>query len=272
MATKSEFLDMLKEHGFSQTPSYGALGAIGGGIGAFINGNQAIENNNRNIGAYDELQGSLKAQMDAMPTLASMYGQDSPYAQQMRQRLSRLDAKAGRNSQYGPREAQLQAALADKGSQYSAQQAQMAQAFNTARIAALQARGQADNANLQVRGQQLGSLFDIGNKTGLLNPMNKMIEGWGGQGAQKLSDMFSGGGAAQPNAYSQGGPSTGVYGMPSQSAAFAPEQSAGMNWMDQAPIYGQDAGGNTQQYMPTMGTGDNAGVQGYGDQELWYGY
>jgi hypothetical protein len=49
--------------------------------------------------------------------LQQMFGPESPYAQQMRQRLERKDAAGGRRSQYGPREAQLAALLADRQAQ-----------------------------------------------------------------------------------------------------------------------------------------------------------
>lgn len=45
-----------------------------------------------------------------------LFGQDSAYAQALRQKLERADAKAGRASQYGPREVQLQAKLAEMAS------------------------------------------------------------------------------------------------------------------------------------------------------------
>lgn len=48
--------------------------------------------------------------------LASMYGPNSAYSQQLRQQLDRRDAAAGRRSQYGPREVELQARLADMNS------------------------------------------------------------------------------------------------------------------------------------------------------------
>lgn len=47
-------------------------------------------------------------------TLSGLYGQNSSYAQAMRQQLDRRDAAAGRRSQYGPREVELQARLADQ--------------------------------------------------------------------------------------------------------------------------------------------------------------
>jgi hypothetical protein len=47
-----------------------------------------------------------------------MYGPNSAYAQQMRQQLERRDAASGRRSQYGPREVELQAKLAEMASKY----------------------------------------------------------------------------------------------------------------------------------------------------------
>jgi hypothetical protein len=49
-------------------------------------------------------------------SLEGLYGQNSPYAQSMRQQLERRDAASGRRSQYGPREVELQAALAGNAS------------------------------------------------------------------------------------------------------------------------------------------------------------
>lgn len=49
--------------------------------------------------------------------LEGLYGQDSPYAQQLRQTLARHDAASGRRSQIGPREVELQARLAGLNAQ-----------------------------------------------------------------------------------------------------------------------------------------------------------
>jgi hypothetical protein len=48
--------------------------------------------------------------------LQGMYGQNSAYAKALRQQLARRDAAGGRRSQYGPREVELQAALANANS------------------------------------------------------------------------------------------------------------------------------------------------------------
>ena len=82
-----------------------------------IQNNQANQTayNNANTGLADT-SGALKGQMTS---LAGMYGQDSPYAQALREQLQRKDAAAGRRSQYGAREVNLQAELAKMQPQVS---------------------------------------------------------------------------------------------------------------------------------------------------------
>ena len=89
-------------------------------------------------------------------TLTDMFGQDSPYAKQLRQTLERKDAAAGRNSQYGNRETQLQALLAEKALQSS-------QAIGglTQQSSAL------DNSVNSGRNVQLNALDSLLNKTGV---------------------------------------------------------------------------------------------------------
>lgn len=53
--------------------------------------------------------------------LAGLYTQDSPYAQQLAQQLARADAAKGRRSQYGKRNVELQARLADINSRNATQ-------------------------------------------------------------------------------------------------------------------------------------------------------
>lgn len=79
--------------------------------------------------------------------LASLYSQDSPYAQMLRQQLLRSDARSGKRSQAGIREVELQARLADLNSR------------NAPEIARLR-----DNATLK-RMQQLNQLWAL-NRTG----------------------------------------------------------------------------------------------------------
>lgn len=91
-------------------------------------------------------------------TLANMYGQNSPYAKQLQQSLARRDAAAGRRSQYGPREVELQARLA---------------------------QAQASVAPSVLQGQQ----NSMGNYLGMMQQMGNLYQ----SGAfNKLAGLFSG--------------------------------------------------------------------------------
>lgn len=78
------------------------------------------------IGAYGDMASSLyglynankqkKRMQEQAGQLNSLFSPNSPYAQQMRQRLDRKDAASGRRSQYGPREAQMMAHMAEMNS------------------------------------------------------------------------------------------------------------------------------------------------------------
>lgn len=77
-------------------------------------------------GGFDNMAGNLmqlyqsyknqKQYGGLASNLNSLYGQNSPYAQQLSQTLMRQDAAAGRRSQVGPRSVELQARLADLNS------------------------------------------------------------------------------------------------------------------------------------------------------------
>lgn len=64
-------------------------------------------------------------------SLAGMFSQNSPYAQQLQQTLDRKDAAAGRRSQYGQRTTQLQAMLAEANARSAPQQMQLQSAQNS---------------------------------------------------------------------------------------------------------------------------------------------
>lgn len=126
--------------------AFGGAGAAAGGLASLIGGNMASETGgataapDSGVGSIiDSLLGFLPSGnnlMAALPGLAGMfanyqgqqqtgdmleslsgmYGQDSPYAQTMRSNLERRDAAAGRRSQYGAREVELQSKLADVSS------------------------------------------------------------------------------------------------------------------------------------------------------------
>lgn len=94
--------------GSSSAMDYGALGA---GLGQIWN----------RYGAAKEYGNQGKQ-------LASLYGPDSAYAQQLRQSLARQDASRGRRSQVGTREVELQARLADLASRNAPQLQQLTKA------------------------------------------------------------------------------------------------------------------------------------------------
>jgi len=118
-------------------------------------------------------QTALQTQMS---NLADMYGPNSAYAKQLEQTLARKDAAAGRNSQYGPRAVQLQAALADKQAQAAQSMSSLANSSNAGYTAATAA----NNAAQTAQGQQLARLLALGKSTGVLD--------WAQQG---LSGMFN---------------------------------------------------------------------------------
>lgn len=94
---------------------------------------------------------------DQIGSLTGMYGQDSPYAQQLRSNLARKDARTGRRSQGGSREVQLQAKLAEMASR------------NSGAVANLE--GQRNNLNMQ----KLNSLMYLGRQSGLFNNIGNMF-------------------------------------------------------------------------------------------------
>ena len=109
---------------------------------------------------------AAKAADSNVQSLGSMFGPNSAYSQQMRQQLERRDAASGRRSQYGPREVELQAKLAQMAAQYGPNIAQSNMA--------------AQQLSQQRRAQNLSSLYAMGRESGLF-----------GQAQDALSGLFS---------------------------------------------------------------------------------
>lgn len=90
------------------SPSSASGGSFGseamGALGSYYAGKQASKSATKQI---NQLQG--------------LYSPDSPYAQMARQRMERRDAAGGRRSQYGVRETELAALLADRQAQQAPQ-------------------------------------------------------------------------------------------------------------------------------------------------------
>ena len=153
-------------------------GSIANGLGSLYFGNQSNNQNQQQLDQLQQQQQALQASQASMPSLASMYGPDSSYATQMRQALARKDAAAGRNSQYGPREVQLQAMLADKASTYAAQQSQAQNQYNASQLSNNTAQQQLQLARQKVQAQQLGALYNMGDKSGLFSGLGSMWDNW----------------------------------------------------------------------------------------------
>ena len=118
-------------------------------------------------------------------SLSGLYGQDSPYAQTLRQQLERRDAAGGRRSQYGPREVELQAALAGNAARLAPQQMQLAQMQNARKLAML---------------RMLGTGYQkAGGLSGIMGGLSGLFGGGGGGGYEEfggatepITDLFGG--------------------------------------------------------------------------------
>lgn len=106
-------------------------------------------------------------------SLQGLYGQNSSYAQAMRQQLERRDAAAGRRSQYGPREVELQAALAGNASKLapSLQQLYGQKMNNTNLVAQTLLRNPGVISSLKNGFKDLSSLFNQPGSTVPSNPV-----------------------------------------------------------------------------------------------------
>jgi len=91
----------MADFDYSKLADLGVLGGLG-----LYNANRAKQDANK--------------QIEGLQSMQNLYAQDSPYAQNLRQTLERKDAAAGRRSQYGPREVELQGRLADAASRQQA--------------------------------------------------------------------------------------------------------------------------------------------------------
>lgn len=95
--------DVSSANASTASPGNAAGGFMGnGGWGELAQGLAGMYMGNRSTGQYNDALGSLN----------NIFSPDSPYAQMMRQQMERKDAAGGRRSQYGPRETQLAALLA----------------------------------------------------------------------------------------------------------------------------------------------------------------
>lgn len=155
--------------------------AIGGPMGGFLGGMlgsslgqgafngttgtaaDASANQGNSFGDWAGLGAGLYAGYQGMRDTGSMlgglqdlYSQNSPYATAMRQQLERRDAAAGRRSQYGGREVELQAKLAQMAS------------------GQIPAMTQLNQQRMQYRNAMLNNALAYGNKLGVFNGLRDM--------------------------------------------------------------------------------------------------
>jgi hypothetical protein len=140
--------------------NWDALGNMAGLAGQLYGGYRSMGSSNGAVANANATQQALQGQMSS---LANMYGPDSPYAKQLSQELARRDAKAGRNSQYGPRSVELQAKLAAMAPTVANSMAGLGKAASDANT-----QGMAANQNQNVNyGQILGMLGNKDNRAAL---------------------------------------------------------------------------------------------------------
>ena len=149
--------------GLAGSAALGSMGISPGGVDSTEEGGTMnLGGTLAGLGGMYQANEAARQSGELSRTLGGLYGQDSPYAQALREQLARKDAAAGRRSQYGPREVELQAKLANMYAQTAPQT-----------IAAQKAERLASN-------QRLNALLGLGKETGALP--------WA---RQKLSDLWN---------------------------------------------------------------------------------
>lgn len=127
----------------------GSAGKGAAGLGDMVGSLMGLYQANRNRKA-------INSQID---NLGGMFSQNSPYATQLRQQLARRDAAGGRRSQYGPREVELQAALATANQRNAPALSQLYQ-------------GQNNNREMMLR-----NLLQLGNQSGAFKGLADLFGG-----------------------------------------------------------------------------------------------
>jgi len=181
--------------GVPSIPGFGGLGNVANVANAAPGGNSGQSMGNASGGSFglsDAIEGlgglyaGMKGMNDnrsIMNELQALYSQNSPYAKQLRQQLDRRDAAAGRRSQYGPREVELQAKLAQLAS------------------GQIPAISQMNRNQILMRNATLGSTIDFLRKSGVMeyakNGLNRLFNptpnldsiGWGNGVGEGLGQL-----------------------------------------------------------------------------------
>jgi hypothetical protein len=190
----------------------GNAAATGGGFG---NGPGISGADNANIGGESNMNGlgilgglgslyqntqdanslSQSAQTGGNASLSDLYGPDSPYARQLRQQLERRDAASGRRSQYGAREVELQAKLADQYGRH-------APALQNSNLQRDQFAAQQRQLQQQAKTRRLNTLYGLAREFGGKDFLNSMFSGGSSGG---YIDPRSSSGDYFGNSYDGGG-------------------------------------------------------------------
>ena len=166
---------------------FGSLTSLLPGLAGIYSSNQA-QNNAR--GVTDQANRTQNLANSQAESLANMYGPNSPYAAQLREQLGRKDAAAGRNSQYGPREVELQARLADAATK----NAPNVMAANKEALAAAGKGYDARQYGTAAQGQTFSKLLGMAQQSGLLKSAGKGLSGlFGGMGGLSMGNPGSSG-------------------------------------------------------------------------------
>lgn len=158
----SQLGGMMGQGAFSGLNNAG-LGAASASAPGNGEGSSMLEGLGGMYSAYKGMSDSGKM----LGGLQGLYSQNSPYAQQMRQSLQRRDAAGGRRSQYGPREVELQAKLAQMASSQIPAMNQLQQRQNMNRAIMLQQGLGAFNKMGGLQGLQ--GLFGMGGAGGMFD-------------------------------------------------------------------------------------------------------
>ena len=186
-------------------PNMGDVGGfVGNHLGDLATGLYGIYNNRRQQKA---LSGQMNQMQDwynknsatnqtAMKTLQDLYSNNSPYAAQLRNKLTAQAAATGRRSNISGRETQMQAALADKYASILPQLTSMQNQQNSMGSALAQANMQAQQQRALLQNRMMGNILNMGNQTGAFKGLGSLFGNGGTQeipynyGNVSGSDMF----------------------------------------------------------------------------------
>jgi hypothetical protein len=157
-------------------------GLLLGGLASLYQSNM-MGNDAKTLAAPQAAQGIAGAA--GVPTLESMFGADSAFAQNMRKQLERRDAAKGRRSQYGPREVELQAKLAEMQSRAAPDYIRAASAAQSANNTSSKESSSMQQAADQRR---IGALVTLMKETGMTKQLGDLFRSMRPQAGGQLPE------------------------------------------------------------------------------------